>query len=113
MLTALGFIHPQGELQREWFGDSLETDLAVWITNAQSLTTDEARQRAYVYWRAYDYLTNQQVGKYSQRTVGDASYQLFGDAFHLFPRKRDEWRAKYDGSSTRAHSSTAPVDFSL
>lgn len=112
MLTPLEFIHPQGELQREWFGDTLEPDLAVWIAAAQSLTADEERQRAYVYWRAYDYLTNQQVAKYAQREVGDASYQLFDDAFNLFPRKRDEWRAKYD-SSTRGHTATAPVDFSL
>lgn len=56
-LSADDFTHPKGEIDPEVYPtDTLDSDLQTWISQAQTETSDEEAQEAYVYGRAYGFI---------------------------------------------------------
>jgi hypothetical protein len=113
-LTRDDFKYPAGELVVDFFPATLDADLDVWISQAATLTDDEVKQQAYVYYRAYDYLVTMQVKEDAKRDLGPASYSRYESQFAEFPKRRDYWRSKFEAGdeiveSEEAVSSSPPI----
>lgn len=82
------FIEPHGDLSEGMFpGVDLEEYVTAWLTDAQARTDDEARQRAWVYFRAYTSVANRLHAGLASERKADAAATVDGRQFAY-------WRAK-------------------
>lgn len=93
---ATDFQQPLGELDPNLFpGVNLTDYVDAWISEAEDLTDDEARQRAWVYHRAYRTIANRlNAGVGGAREAEVSGYRL-GNQFQYFNRLADKWLAEY------------------
>lgn len=95
------FIHPQGDLTEEMIPDA-EDAVAAWITEAEGKSSVEARQRAWVYYRAYTSIANRFHAGLASERKGDAAASVAIDQFTYWRRKASEALRGFAGDTFEA-----------
>lgn len=94
-LTTSTFVRPAGRLSAAWFVDTLDDLLTAYLTEADSLTTDEDAQEAWVYYRAYATLVDDLTARPMREAVDDVSIARTQAQLDHWRRLRDQAKADY------------------
>lgn len=95
------FIEPEGMLSESMFpGADLEEFVAAWLTDAESRTDDEAKQRAWVYYRAYTSIANRMHAGLMSESKADASAARGANQFAYWRAKAEAQLIAYRGAGT-------------
>lgn len=106
MLTIDDLLAPKGKLTERMFpGDDLDELAEAWLAEAQTKTPIQAAQKAWAYYRAYDFVLDRVMGEAFSERKGDASASRHEAQLNHWRRARDRHHAAYaslTGSSTLA-----------
>lgn len=95
------FISPTGDLTEALFpGVDLEEHVTAWLQDAQDRTSDEARQAAWVYYRAYTHIANRLHAGLASERKGDQAASIDARQFRYWEAKAQAQLAVYRGSAT-------------
>lgn len=98
-LTAADFKRPSGRLSPAWFTDDLGTSLTAWLVDAGAVSSDEAAQAAWVYYRAYQSLADDRALVAASRSVGGVSESFTDEQWRHWQRLADDALSEFDGLS--------------
>lgn len=120
-LTIDDLKQPTGELAEALFpGETLDTLLAGWLTQAATLVTGNASiatashnpaAAAWVYHRAYGYKVLLMASDPNDVTVGERSETYAADQRKQFVALRDSYLSRYSSYEVPALTSATPVFF--
>lgn len=96
-MTPDDFKRPTGELNPDWFED---LDPLLVAALAESAGETPERQRAFVYWRAYQALVADLMSAPISMRADDVSETRSDQQLDYWQAQAAAWRTKYDTAST-------------
>lgn len=101
------FISPTGDLTEGMYpGEDVEELVTAWLQDAQARTSDEARQAAWVYYRAYRHVANRMHAGLASERKGDQAASIDPAQLRYWQRKADEALTTYRGGATATSGAT-------
>ena len=114
-LLADDLISPLGEIQQSMFPSDTLTDgstgvVDVLLTKAATLTDDEAKQEAFVYWKAYRAVANRFASELINEVRNKVERSRSDEQLKYWQAKAFEWQAKYEGNGSVLPAVSANVE---
>lgn len=101
MLEPEHFIAPKGELTEGMYpGEDVEELVTAWLQDAQARTSDETRQAAWVYHRAYTHVANRMHAGLASERKGDQAASIDPSQLKYWQRKADAALTAYRAGAT-------------
>lgn len=102
------FIEPEGMLSEGMFpGGDVEELVTAWLTDAEARTDDEAKQRAWVYYRAYTSIADRLNAGLASERKGDAAAAIHPSQLRYWRQRAAEQLTFFRGGSTSHSGVTA------
>lgn len=104
-LLATDLISPLGDIRQDMFPNETLTNgstgiVDVLLAKAVTLTTDESKQEAFVYWKAYLSVANSFAASLMSETRNKIARSRSEAQLKHWQQKAFEWQAMYEGNAS-------------
>lgn len=104
-LLATDLINPLGNIRQDMFPSGTLTDgstgiVDVLLAKAVTLTDDESKQEAFVYWKAYADVANRFAASLMSETRNKVARARSEAQLKYWQQEAFEWQAMYEGNAS-------------